>query len=976
MNFRLDRFILVFSVAVPGVALGETLPEADSERRQLEEEVVVTGSRVPRKDLTSPGPVIVYNRDEIAASGVASLGDFLRLTPWQGGALNNNFDGAADGSTQVSLRNLGARHTLVLVDGQRWVNGGIGAGSGFSPGVDLNTIPIAAIDRIEILKDGASAVYGSDAIAGVVNIITRRRMNGAEIEPYSGISSHGDALQVQVNGTGGLSGDRGGFLVSLGYFHQSPVMTADRSWAQRQVSYDFASGRVDPSGSTAVPAGTARVDPSNCPTQLCQALNAAYPGAGPTVWIADGNPAMGVPVVIDALTGQKWRKFIASGPANDLANPNSSEGMTYHITSTDRFSLFTNGDYRLTDFARARMQASWVHIESRSQTAPEPLFTAFEGAPIDPTNPYNPFAVQIATATRRLDEFGPRAAEPDSNTVHATAGLDGTVENTSWSLSLQYGRTSTNTLESNSLDTSKAAQALGPAFQDQNGVWHCGTPAAPIAGCTPANLFGAGSVTPEMAQSLGAFSGTAYGWSQLAAVDAELTRELFTVAADRPAGIALGYQFRRESGGFQPNAIANLGHSFDFAGQPLSGSFRVHEAYLELVLPLVSNVPLADDVEVQSVGRLSDYSSYGTNFTYMVGGRWRPIRGLTLRGTWSTAFRAPAIDELYSGQVNTIERATDPCASIPDTNPALRAQCAAGPGGAAAVNNRDTSNTFASTTGGNPALQPETATTATVGAVIEPPQLRGLSLTADFYRVRLDDVVTRGLGAPLIIAGCYPASTNSNVAPDPKDCSLITRDPATGTIQKFLDVQQNAGSVITSGIDVVLRTALATPAGRFRFWVDGNYLIKSDVILPSGKVLHSAGNYDLSVFNPSLGVTPRLRFNTGVDYGLGPFNAGVAARYIGGFDECAPQGGSTRFGRGLCSDGLPYPAHHVASYTAFDVYASYVLRSSFGTTSFSAGIRNAFDASPPALYSSFLTYADPSYDFVGRFVWGRIVQKF
>ena len=609
--------------------------------------------------------------------------------------------------------------------------------------------------------------------------------------------------------------------------------------------------------------------------------------------------------------------------------------------------------------------------------------TSARASTIDPTNPYNPFGVPITTATRRLTEFGPRDAEPDSDTVHATAGLDGTVENTHWSLSLQYGRTSTNTQEIGSLDTSKTAEALGPAFQDQNGVWHCGTPAAPIAGCTPANLFGMNSVTPQMTQALGAFSGSAYGWSQLAAVDAELNRELFTLAADRPTGIALGYQFRRESGGFQPNAIAAVGHSFDFAGQPLRGSFRVHEAYLELLLPLVSNVPLADDIEVQSVGRLSHYSSFGTNLTYMIGGRWRPIRGLTLRGTWSTAFRAPAIDELYSGQINTVERASDPCASVPDTNPALRAQCAAGPGGASAVNNGDTSNTFASTTGGNPALQPETATTATIGAVIEPPQIKGLSLTADYYRVRLDDAVTTGLGVPLIIAGCYPASTNSNVSPDPKDCSLITRDPATGMIRKVLDVEQNAGSLITSGVDVLLRTVLPTAAGRFRLWVDGNYLIKQDLILPSGKVIHSAGNYDLNVFSAFLGVTPRLRFNTGIDYGLGPFTAGVAARYIGGFEECAPPQGSTRFGHGLCSDhnvdpntGVPYPAHHVSSYTAFDVYASYVLKSSLGTTSFSTGMRNAFDAIPPAVYNSALTYTDPSYDFVGRYIWGRIVQKF
>jgi iron complex outermembrane recepter protein len=235
----------------------------------------------------------------------------------------------------------------------------------------------------------------------------------------------------------------------------------------------------------------------------------------------------------------------------------------------------------------------------------------------------------------------------------------------------------------------------------------------------------------------------------------------------------------------------------------------------------------------------------------------------------------------------------------------------------------------------------------------------------------------------LILAGCYPASTGSNVAPDPKDCSLITRDPTSGKIQHFLDVEQNAGSLVTSGIDVVLRYALPTAIGRFRFWIDSNYLITQNLVLPSGKVIHSARNYDLNVFSAVLGVTPRLRFNTGIDYDRGPFTTGVVARYIGGFDECAPPSGSTSGGRGLCTDhnvdpntGVPYPLHRVASYVAFDIYASYALKSSLGTTSFTAGVRNVFDAIPPAVYNSFLTYADPSYDFVGRYLWGRIVHKF
>ncbi len=170
--------------------------------------------------------------------------------------------------------------------------------------------------------------------------------------------------------------------------------------------------------------------------------------------------------------------------------------------------------------------------------------------------------------------------------------------------------------------------------------------------------------------------------------------------------LALGYELRRESGGFQPDPIAAAGNSSAYSTTPLEGSFTVNEAYLELLVPVVSHVPFADDIEVQAAGRWSQYSTYGMDWTYMLGARWRTIRGLTLRGTWSTAFRAPALDDLYFGQIPVLQVAKDPCASIPASNAALRAQCAAGPGGASAVNNGDANNTIQSTVGGNPALQP------------------------------------------------------------------------------------------------------------------------------------------------------------------------------------------------------------------------------------------------------------------------------
>src|SRR4051812_38768159 len=187
----------------------------------------VTGSHLRLKDPGGASPVVVYDRERIRLSGIVSIGDFLQQIPEQGGALNTNVNNAGDGETTMSLRNLRAERTLVLVDGKRWVNGGTGPGSI----VDLNSIPSASIERVEVLKDGASAVYGADAVAGVVNIITRRRMNGVELNAYGGMSPHADARQYDVSAQGGAANDRGGFLLGAGYFDQKAMFAGNRDWA-------------------------------------------------------------------------------------------------------------------------------------------------------------------------------------------------------------------------------------------------------------------------------------------------------------------------------------------------------------------------------------------------------------------------------------------------------------------------------------------------------------------------------------------------------------------------------------------------------------------------------------------------------------------------------------------------------------------------------------------------------------------------
>ena len=968
----------------------ETVAAAPT-KRKAEEEITVTGSRVRRKDLTTAAPISVVTREQISSSGFASVGDFLQAQPEQTGALNTNVNNGGDGQTQINLRNLGAQRTLVLVDGKRWVNGGSGAGTA----VDLNTIPVAAIERIEILKDGASAVYGSDAIGGVVNIITRHRPQGTELSGYVGSTPHGDAQQYDLSLTTGVTADKGSFLFNVDYFRQESMLAGNRDWAKTALAFDYATGKVSPGGSGTIPSGRARIDPGDpsCTSQLCKDLFTAY-GGGARNFINNGT-FKGDPVVVDTVGGSgSWRRMLTSGPNNDLYN---YQAANYLITPSTRISLFANGDYRIADFARAYVQASFNNRQSSFLIAPEPLVIGGFNATITPNaalpgggvgNPYNPFGnFTILDARRRLVELSGRTNGFDLDTVRVVTGIDGSLpseagplEGLFYDVSFNYGRTSGVTTTGGSLNTQMTANALqGPFYQISPGVYGCGTAANPIPNCVPVNLFsGKGAITPEMATALGSYKGINQGFTQVAIVQANVSKELITLFSDRPVGVAAGYEHRREYGGNNPNPIAVAGLDTDFNSQPTLGSFNVDEGYGELNIPVISNVPGAHDLEVQGAVRVFKYSTFGSDKTYKVGGRWKPIPDVTFRGTYSTAFRAPNVSDLYLGQLPSAEVATDPCAAIDPTNARLVQQCRTGPGGAKAVNNGDSSTQLNSTVGGDPRLKPETAKIGTVGVVLEPSFAKGLSFTVDYWTVALSQDIA-AITTPVILASCYPAlKPTSTAAPNQFACSLIQRSATTGQISNVIDTTTNVGSLWTNGIDLSARYYVPTDYGRFGFLFDSTYLLKWNLTLLTGQVIKGAGNYDSGSGIPTGGLTPRIKFNAGVTYALEGFRAGVNGRYIGGFDECAGPDNGNQSG-GLCSDpqtAQPLGPHRVKAYMVFDLFLSYLLRSPVGNTTFALGVRNLADKTPPLVYNSFLTYADPQYDFAGRFVYGRITQQF
>ena len=986
----------------PGVAGGPSADEAvpAPKRKSAEEEIVVTGSRIRRKDLTTAAPVTIVSKEQVQASGKVSIGDFLQQLPEQGNALNTSVNNGGDGSTRINLRGLGANRTLVLVNGKRMVAGGTGADS--VP--DLNSIPTAAIERIEILKDGASSVYGSDAIAGVVNIITRKKMNGAEVAGYAGTTTSGGGATYDLNATAGTSGEKGNLLFNIGYYNQNDIFAGQRGWAKSAVAYDFTN--TDPTmssestfGSSSIPQGRFNFDPnlcranprggapapSNTPAQqkVCEDLFNKF-GGGKLGMIPDPNDPTGknmIPGYVtkrvkliydpkDSTSVDGYRKYGTSqaGAVDDSYN---FQAVNYLVTPQSRISLYSSGDTKLADFARGYFEASYVNRQSSQLLAPEPLVAnASSGVIVSGQNYYNPFGIDMPEVKRRVLELSGRHIAQDLDTYRAVAGVDGTLPDVFgpakgffYDASFNYGRTSGVVDTNGFLRAPKIQDAVGPSYIDKAGKPQCGIDAAhQVAGCVPLDLFhGAGTIQPDQLAALG-YDAIDRGYDQMASVEFNMSGELFHLAADRPVGIAAGYQYRRELGASLPNAIAAAGESSDANSSPTSGSFNLHEVYGELSAPLISGMPGIDQLEATAAIRYSNYNTFGGNTTYKVGGRYRPIPDVTFRGTYSTGFRAPAIPELFSGVFDSYEAASDPCNKPSDATVAKNC--------GSAVNNGDDSSQIKSRVGGNTKLNPETAKILTAGVVLTPSMVKGLSITADYYNITVDGSINT-IGTGVILAGCYPGA---GVPVNQRFCNFIHRDPGTHQIINVDDTLFNVGGDATSGLDVAVRYSLPSEVGRFGFVVDGTYLFKFDRTLADGTVIAARDTYDLGVY-------PKIKFNAGITYAIAGFGAGITGRYIGNFHECGDSTGSSG-GSGLCyalpSDPTSQSYRRdVGAYSVFDIFASYTLPTSFGRTTIAGGMTNLLNTDPRRVYDNAFSYSDPSaYDYQGRFVYGRLSHSF
>jgi iron complex outermembrane recepter protein len=961
--------------------------------------IEVTGTRIKRTDVETAQPVTIISSAQIKATGLNSVGDILASMPQIRSVLNAQVNNGNDGSSTIDLRNLGSNRVLVLVNGRRWVGGISGI-------VDFTTIPSAIIDHIEILQDGASAIYGSDAISGVVNIITVKNYNGAEANAYNGWyhgNGHTDGKNQAYDFTIGTSGDKSAVVMSAAYTEQNGLSAADRDISiEPVVGTGVAFG-----GSSRTPAGRFRIEPTantgtnvvgSCPDGTTVDVTTSPPGiCDMTLKTLGGNGSL-----------SNFRHFNFANDAYNFAPLN------FLIAPVETTNLYVQGHYDLADNLTFTSEGLFSNRSSQTQLA-QPVLDVGNATVtpttiyIDKTNPYNPFKVSLVSNTaapclaakscdllidwgRRYAEAGPRVTDFSENTYHFSGVFKGYFNmmggEWDWDAGYEFNRQDETSHETGVVNLYTLGLALGPAFlptgaKNVPGNYQCGTAAAPIAGCVVANPFGgAGTLSQPMVQYT-TFNPTSTSGTSDRDFTANLTGELFDLPAG-PLGTAIGGEYLETDGFFHPDALSILNLNAEGSSAPTDGRESTKAEYVEFSVPILADQPFAKDLNLDLAERWSQFKwlggSPGTQeaatlhsanaTTGRAALKWQTTDSLLLRAAWSQGFRLPTIGEFFANPVAAAVAVTDPCTvttTLPNCN-----------GGHTQPNSQI--NTFV---GGNADLQPEKSISRTVGFVYNPDFIPGFDFSADYFKIDVQQFVT-GLSDATILNSCYHIGATSATPA----CGLIT--VRSGTITAIVSHSTNIGNEITEGIDVSSHYKFpSTSAGDFKLTFDMTFNKVFNRTVPN-----ATGGFSTSTLagwatqSGSIAVAfPKRKGDLALSWNYGPWSAMYQLRYISSmWEACNVDGTSV-----LCTDptyGTTTPTgtlqeeptlqavgrNHIGSTTYHDVNATYHFDSL--NTDFTLGIRNLFGKVPPISQNAFANSFLPIYDTPGQFFYARIGVKF
>lgn len=818
MSYARKALMVTLLSMVSTTAMAQDIGMAGAAEQDVPEagqDIVVTGSRIKQDGFSAAVPIVGITQEEIETSGFTDLGQIVADIP--GVNLSDTTVGQPNGTVQnsgivsIDLRDLGSSRTLTLINGRRAVSNASNRNV-----VSLNTIPVDFVERVDVITGAASAVYGSDAIAGVVNVITESNLEGVRLRARMGsaLTSGGGAEELILAGTIGkkFADGRGYVTVSASYDDDGGLMARDRmARASRSWTFSPSSNTItEPALSTDIPGGRFR------------GSNFFYDASGlRTGFVTDLH---GYNDAVEAtLRLPRTTKAIA-GKANFEVSEAFVPYVEAQYSEVDTF--YTRAAYTLRETTSAFLRDS-IGV-------PLPTLTSFVVGRIPLTNPLIPTQIRTGAASsgidfrRRMDEVGLRDSLNSRKTTRVWTGATGRLGEWSYELTYGYGKYEQEQQRLNGLNLTNVKYALDA--ESVGGVIRCRNAAARADGCVPLNLFGIGSITPEAADYIRLDSTFTVKLEQHD-VMGYVTGPLFTLPAG-DVSLAVGGEYRKENATSGSDARTLAVISNVAAVPSFSGGFDVKEAFAELSIPILKGVPFFESLNVDIAGRVSDYSqsNVGTVFSYHGGLNWEPVSGFRLRAQYGVAQRAPNISELFSPPRDDTDTAVDICSGVRATTSGTVAQnCRAHPGIAATIASagvfNQTSTSIQSPNTGNVALKEETGTTFTVGGVLAPRGLPGFNLSVDYYNIRVKDAIS-ALDNAILLRQCYSdASTFSTNA----FCNSVIRDPGTGQILQLNQVPLNLDELAVSGIDVATRyTFPLTASGKLTLQANWTHVLKDE----------------------------------------------------------------------------------------------------------------------------------------------------
>ncbi|RJT24305.1 TonB-dependent receptor [Chakrabartia godavariana] len=957
-------------------------------------EIVVTGTRIARPNVEAASPVTVVTSEAIKEFGATKVEDLTNSLPQVFAGQSSGVSNGADGTATIDLRGLGPSRTVVLIDGRRLMPGNIGGGAG----ADLNFIPAALVSGVELLTGGASATYGADAVAGVVNFKMNRDFRGVRLDAQYGFYQHTNNNDIRsiVNGSGrvtapegnvttgqaydatlalgaGFDDDRGNIVAYAGYRHESAI-TQDK--------YDYSICTLNPNGTNDGFACGGSGTPARARFGGFSAANRTLAGlpAASSYTLLDTNSLRPYSGLTDAFN---------FGPAN------------YYRRPSDRYTAGAFAEYAINDSFKPYMDVMFMDYSTKAQIAPSGAF--FGPRTVNCDNPLLLANPTLATATcgaavgtstnasiligKRNVEGGNRFNDIGFNQFRIVTGMKGDITD-SWQYDAyaQIGQIKVANTYRNDVSSARINKAL--QVVNVGGVATCKSVVdGSDPSCVPYNVFNAGGISSAAASYIG-IPLVLTGTTKEKVFAGQITGDLGSIGfqsplSDEAVKIALGTEYRTESLETQPDLAYING---DGAGQggptlPISGKYSVTDIFGETSIPIVTDKPFFQDLSLELGFRRSTYDVQGaagknSENTWKIAGTWKPIEDITFRASRNRAVRSPNIGELFSNQSVGLFSGTDPCAGTTPT--ATAAQCAltgvtAGQYGNIIPNTAQQYNQF---TGGNLNLNPEKADSWTAGVVLTPKGfLSGFTASVDYYNIKVKDAVGT-IGAQVILNQCISTG-------DPFFCGKINRSPASagaaaGSLwldeSGFVNNQTtNTGSFSSAGVDINADYRTTIGNNKLKWEFVGTYLDKyTSQPITGGFSYDCAGFYGITCGNPN----PKYRFNTNLKLTTAnDFGFTVRWRYLGGVTVDTLSADPD-----LASPGAaPTVDEKIKAQSYFDLLFALPIKDSM---TLRIGVNNIFDRDPPIISQASLggfgngNVFPGTYDYLGRNIFINLSADF